>query len=633
MKQLPNILIVDDNEINLAYLEALTKKTEVKLISALSGKEALEKTKGIELALAILDVMMPEMSGYELALKLNEGRTEDKIPVIFLTAKHVNEAEEFKGYSSGAVDYIFKPVSNQILQCKVNVFLNLFEQRRTIISNTQLLKATAEELTRANLALKKREEKLQQEQLFTKALLDSIPGIFYLYTYPEFRMVTWNKQHETLFGFEAEEMKDRYMLEWHHPETREAVLKSLDNFLESGQASVETELLAKDGRTIPFLLTAVKFERNGQNFLIGVGTDVTERNIAQKALQQSEATLTKAQQIAHLGNWELDDLTFALHWSAETYRIFGYEPHSVEVSLELFFKSVHPDERSELQKEISEAWQTRLPFSRDHRIVMADGEVRFVHEQAEITYDGSGNPKKWVGTVQDITASKRAEEELKSSLEQLQQLSKHIEQVRENERIAISRELHDDLGQSLTAVKIDLGIIKQTVTDDETVSKINKVTALVGDTIKTVQRLTSQLRPEIIDDLGLEAAIEWYTSEFAQRMGIKVFLNMNYAIELPPDASLIIFRILQESLTNVARHSKATAVKIALSEDDEDITLSITDNGIGISESQRSAKNAFGLISMKERSASLGGTMDISKNKNNGTIVKLSIPLNNLLSQ
>ena len=627
----PTILIVDDNQENLVYLKYIIIKLNVKVIQALSGYEALEKTKGIGLALAIIDVQMPVMNGYELALKLNEDRLDDKVPVIFLTANHVNELEEFKGYSYGAVDYIFKPVTSHILLSKITVFLNLYEQKLTILRNSELLKENAEELSRTNEALQKREEKLRQEQLFTTALLNSIPGIFYLYTYPELKMVTWNKQHETLFGYDASEMKGRHVLEWHQPESRDAVIKSLENFLGSGQATVEAMLLAKDGHSIPFLLTAVKFESNGQDFLIGIGTDVAQRKQAEQALLESEATLTKAQQIAHLGNWELDNRTQTLQWSDETYRIFGYEPYTVQPSMELFYSSMHPDDAPYMQRAFSDAWDFGTPFSQDHRLVLPGGEVRFVHEQAEIMFDNAGKPQKWVGTIQDITERKRIEEELKSSLEQLQQLSQYIEQVRENERIAISRELHDDLGQALTAVKIDLGIIKHKISDEEVVLKINKVTALVGDTIKTVQRLTSQLRPEIIDDLGLEAAIEWYTNEFSERTAIEISLDMDTVNSISSGDSLIIFRILQESLTNIARHSKATRVDMKLSINEDFIGLRISDNGIGITEEQRNCKHAFGLISMKERAASLGGTFDISSKNGNGTIIRLLIPVKHMI--
>ena len=497
MSYRPNLLIVADIEANLALLRALTHKINVNLIEALSGAEALEKARGVELALAIIDVQMPEMSGYELAEKLNEDRLDDKVPLIFLTANYFDETEVFRAYHSGAVDYIIKPVNSQILKSKISVFLDLFNQKQNIIRNVAQLKTLANDLISVNDSLIKHQEELQQEQLFNKALLDSIPGIFYLYTYPELKMVKWNKQHEILFGFDAAEMEGRHVIEWHIPETRKAVLASLDGFMDTGQAGVETSLLAKDGHSIPFLLTAVKFESQGQNYLIGVGLDMTER--------------------------------------------------------------------------------------------------------------------------------KKADEELKNSLEQLHQLSKYVEQVRENERVSISRELHDDLGQALTAVKIDLGIIKQKIQDDDLVLRMNKVTALVSETIKTVQRLTSQLRPEIIDDLGLVAAIEWYTKEFAERTGIEVFLDLDFDITISPDHSLTLFRIMQESLTNIARHSGATHVEVSLSEIEESVHFRIADNGIGITGEEIKSKKSFGIMSMKERAASLGGSFEIYSENDNGTVIKLTL--------
>ena len=500
MNQLPNLLIVDDTVENILLLKTIVQNVQVNLIQAYSGFEALERTRGIELALAIIDVKMPGMDGYELARRMNKERLGDTVPIIFLTAG--DEKNAFEGYDSGAVDYLNKPVPNHILLSKIKVFIDLFNQKQIIITNIELLKKSADELSRTNEALRKREEKLQQEQLFNKALLDSIPGIFYLYTYPELRMVTWNKQHETLFGFEPEEMEGRHVLEWHSSETHEAVLNSLDGFMDTGQAGIEANLLAKDGHSIPFLLTAVKLESQGQNYLIGIGTDIQKR--------------------------------------------------------------------------------------------------------------------------------KKAEEELKSSLEQLKQLSQHIEKARENERKAISRELHDDLGQALTAVKIDLGIIKQNVSDNEVIQKINKVSALVGETIKTVQRLTSQLRPEIIDDLGLEAAIKWYTKEFAQRNGIEIDLEMDSGIPISPDDSLILFRIMQESLTNIARHSGANRIDIKLIEEDDLINFMISDNGIGITKEELSSNKSFGIIGMKERATSLAGTCDIYSENGNGTIINLIFPLNKM---
>ena len=159
MNSLPNILIVDDSELNLFFLGSIIKNLNVNLIRASSGIEALEKTKGVVLALAILDVRMPGMSGYDLALRMNEVRYEEKVPIIFLSARHIDEIELFKGYVSGAVDYLLKPVNKDILLSKINVFLDLFNQKQTVIQKAAQLKQAAKELTRVNAELKISEEK------------------------------------------------------------------------------------------------------------------------------------------------------------------------------------------------------------------------------------------------------------------------------------------------------------------------------------------------------------------------------------------------------------------------------------------------------------------------------------------
>ncbi|MEI6049035.1 MAG: PAS domain S-box protein [Bacteroidota bacterium] len=153
MKQLPTILIVDDIKENLLLLETIIRKIDVNLIQALSGYEALKKTRGIELALTIIDVRMPGMNGYELALKINEERPGVKVPVIFLTASHFSEIELIKGYGFGAVDYIFKPINNHILLSKIKVFLELFNQKQIILSEAELLQKSIDELARVNVEL------------------------------------------------------------------------------------------------------------------------------------------------------------------------------------------------------------------------------------------------------------------------------------------------------------------------------------------------------------------------------------------------------------------------------------------------------------------------------------------------
>jgi signal transduction histidine kinase len=244
-----------------------------------------------------------------------------------------------------------------------------------------------------------------------------------------------------------------------------------------------------------------------------------------------------------------------------------------------------------------------------------------------MTFDSNGLPSKWIGTVHDITQRKNTEKELQKSLEQLHQLSNHIEQARENERLHIARELHDDLGQALTAVKIDLEIIKQRASDSIVKERLEDVKVLVGDTIRTVQRITSQLRPEIIDDLGLEAAIEWYTKEFSQRYGIKIFLDIENGIHISNNDALPLFRIMQESLTNIARHAKATHIEIMLHQHDDFIQFEVIDNGVGIKEDKINSKKSFGIMSMKERTTFLGGSFKISRSDTKGSKIEISFPV------
>ncbi|MDA3881470.1 MAG: PAS domain S-box protein [Prolixibacteraceae bacterium] len=623
----PTILIVDDNKENLKLLSCILDKVSANLISAISGSDALKKTSGAELALAIVDVRMPEMTGYEMAVKLNESRIENKVPIIFLTANYFDQKELLKGYSSGAVDYITKPFSKNILLSKVAVFLDLFNQKQIIRRNAELLKESLNDLAKANERLKEREQKQNRERLFNKALLDSIPGIYYLYTYPELKLIDWNKQHESILGYDAIKIQGSSTLDWHLYENEEMVRKSIDYITTYNKTSVEASFLTKDGRSIPYLLTAVKIESEGKQYIMGVGINVSERKQAEQALLHSESILTKAQQIAHVGSWEYDYESNKMKCSDETFRIFGYDPGGIEPSLDLFYNMVHPEDFPFLQRDIDKVKELHVPLNIDLCIILPNGEERFIHEQAEMTFNAGGEPMKWVGTVHDITERKKIEDELQTSLKQLHQLSKYIEQARENERLNIARELHDDLGQSLTAVKIDLEIIKKHASDTIVKGKLEDVKVLVGDTIRAVQRITSQLRPEIIDDLGLEAAIEWYTTEFSQRYGIEVSMDVESGISISNDDALPLFRIMQESLTNIARHAQATHIEIMLRQQGDFIQFEVSDNGVGITEDKINSKKSFGIMSMKERTTSLGGSFKITRRDKFGSKIEISFPI------
>lgn len=224
----------------------------------------------------------------------------------------------------------------------------------------------------------------------------------------------------------------------------------------------------------------------------------------------------------------------------------------------------------------------------------------------------------------------QAEAELRRSREQLRNLSAHLESAREEERIRLAREIHDELGQDLAALKMDLSWLGKRLEPrpHPIDAKIRSMHGLVDETIRTVQRLCGELRPSLLDDLGLEAAIEWQAEEFQKRAGIACDVQMDLgAAELPPGHATAVFRIFQETLTNVLRHARASRVDVRLQVVENRWVLEVEDNGRGITEAEAKAANAFGLIGMRERVLALKGRIDICGRPGRGTTVTVSVPL------
>jgi len=250
-----------------------------------------------------------------------------------------------------------------------------------------------------------------------------------------------------------------------------------------------------------------------------------------------------------------------------------------------------------------------------------------IYPTRKLTPDGS---RILFHMVSDITDRKQAEEQLQVSREQLRSLSAHLESVREEERKNMAREIHDELGQILTALKIDLSSLNGGSAEKQQLllGKIKSMNELIDMAIETVKRISAELRPPILDDLGIAVALEWQAEEFNRRTKIKCeFTSKPKDIVLDPDRSTAIFRIFQEALTNIARHSNASKVKVVLTKETDKIVLTIKDNGKGIGKKQIADPNAFGIIGMKERAHFLGGEVRVNSALGKGTSITVNIPL------
>ncbi len=250
-----------------------------------------------------------------------------------------------------------------------------------------------------------------------------------------------------------------------------------------------------------------------------------------------------------------------------------------------------------------------------------------IYPTDKVTTDGS---RILFHMVSDITDRKEAEEQLQASREQLRSLSAHLESVREEERKSVAREIHDELGQILTALKIDLSSLTERSTEEQQLplGKVESMNELIDVAIETVDRISVELRPPMLDDLGIAVALEWQAEDFSRRTKIKCeFTSKPKDVVLDADRSTALFRIFQEALTNVARHSNASKVKAVLTKETDRIVLTIKDNGKGIEKKQIADPKAFGIIGMKERAHFLGGEVRVNSTPGKGTSITVIIPL------
>ncbi len=361
--------------------------------------------------------------------------------------------------------------------------------------------------------------------------------------------------------------------------------------------------------------------------------EIEERKSTVRTLRQVRDSLAEAQRVARLGNWDWDIANNKLSWSDEIYRIFGLKVQEFGANYEAFLASVHPDDRQGVQEAVDRALQERIPYSIDHRIVLPDGSERIVHEQAEVTFDEHGKAVHMMGTVQDITERKAVEQELRASQEELRLLSGQLLEAQEQERRRVARELHDGLGQTLSAIKFrienTIGVLN-TEEQAESADALTNLVSMAQQAVEEVRRISKNLWPSILDDLGLLPTISWFCREFGE-MYPAMSIEKEIPVEeddVPGSLKIVIYRILQEAMNNIARHSRANEISLSLNKEDGLLMLTIRDNGVGFDAEQASSPEGIdrglGLASMKERTELTNGIFMVESLPGEGTRILAS---------
>jgi PAS domain S-box-containing protein len=430
----------------------------------------------------------------------------------------------------------------------------------------------------------------------------------------------WSDGAARLFGYPSTEMigcNASVLI----PDSK-ALQPFLTDVLERGSGVAEWQARRHDGTRV-WIDTHSSVMRDLAGTITGilhVGRDVTERHRAREALSEQEATLRAMFEQTAVGVSVVDwDGTFVQ--TNQVYRdLVGYD--EADLSRMTFLEVTHPDDRQRVLASRAELKEGRREsYQLDKRFVRKDGSSFLGRITVSVLRDEAGHPRGTIGICEDISQRRDA-------AEQLRHFADRLREARENERIQISRRIHDELGQSLTALRLDLGWIEARLAELPALrEKLQAMGRLAEATIGRIRTLATDLRPAVLDDLGLPAAIEWETQEFTRRTGIPCALDLPAeAFALDPDRSTDLFRILQEALTNVARHAQARRVGVRLRRLRREIQLQVDDDGRGITPEELGSHRSLGLLGMRERARLWKGQTEIRSLGNGGTSVVVRIP-------
>lgn len=392
----------------------------------------------------------------------------------------------------------------------------------------------------------------------------------------------------------------------------------------------EKEYIHKDGHLVPVRLQGLKINLHGSQFIWSSVEDITQQKKDEAALRLSRQEF---QSYFDSGSVGMSVTAADKSWIQVNQKLCEMLGYTKDELIGITWdKLSHPDELKTNIDLFNQSLAGKIDsYELDKRFIRKDGKIIYVTLSVVCQRNDDGTVHHFLSSYNDITSKKIAEATLQENEERLRALTARLEKVREEERIHLSRELHDHLGQNLTGLKMDIAWlakkIKTTFNNEaDYLEKTDSMLNLIDETIVNVRQISSELRPNVLDYLGLIPAIEWQIGECRKRTDITCTFKTNTThIDFGTQNNSSIFRIVQEAFTNVMRHSKASETSVIINDDADKFTLEITDNGIGIDEAKLSYSKSLGILGMKERSIQLNGNLVLSKNQPNGTKLILTI--------
>jgi PAS domain S-box-containing protein len=480
----------------------------------------------------------------------------------------------------------------------------------------------------AEKALKESEQKLSN-------LLRNLQGIAYRCRNDrDWTMVFMSDGCHELTGYAPEDFVQNEKMAFAdiiHPQDKPRIWDIIQGALEEGRKfEIEYRVVAAGGdqKWVNERGLQVGTDEDGTILLEGFISDISEQKRIEEELRYQEQLLSQTGRMAKVGGWRFEPSTGEGTWTAETARIHDIDPEE-QTNLAKGLSYYQGEHRERIEKAVRDAVKSGRPYDLELELKTAKNRSKTVRIIGQPVVAG----KKTVevrGSIQDITDRVQLGIEIRRSHEEIRALTSHVQDAMEKEKITIAREIHDDFGQTLSALKLDISWIKKRLHQEQTVvvRKLDTMTAVINDSVQSVKRICSDLRPAILDDFGLGSAVQWLLNQYQERTDIHVDLTSDLdETTISPAITTAAFRICQEALTNINRHAKATRVEVTLTQHADRLTLHISDNGCGISDKEPAKMASFGLIGMRERSLALGGRFGIASEPGKGTRISASFPL------
>ena len=645
------ILLVEDNEHDRQAFRRALEKGDVayEITECLRAEEALKRLRDAvsSFDIAIVDYALPGMSGFDLCKELLSKKT--PLPMILLTGKG-SEQLAVEALKAGVDDYIIKDPSQSYLQLLPVVILEVVRKYADYTGR------------------KRAEEELAESKEKYRTVLEACPDPVVVYDV-EGRGVYVNPEFTRVFGWSPEEVLGRkldYVPDENWPETQVMIQNVLSGKSFSG---VESRRYTKDGNILDVSISAaIHLDRNGiPAGSVHILRDITAQKLAEEELQKAHdelesrveertAALARAAELLKLELAERRHVEESLRLSEERFRSVAQTAGDAIITIDSRGKIVFWNHAAEgifgysADEAMGKALTFIMPkrFRAGHKtgleklvLTGQSGIIGRTLDRVGRRKDGTEFPVElslatwktqeglfFTGIIRDVTRRRRAEQEIRH-------LSRQLIGAIEEERKRLARDLHDEFGQALTTLHFGVEALSNALPEEltELKSRCDESITLIQELGEDIRNISSELRPGMLDHLGLVPTLKWYIADFAKRMGgLRVDFRTVGIKERPsPEIEIVLYRILQEALNNIAKHSEAKQVSVLLTYSHPNLICTIKDDGVGFEQTEGmvpfgSGKQGIGLLGMRERVGSVGGTIDIRSRSAQGTMIRVELP-------